>query len=50
MTGKTRGGITVPLRLRETVSILMTSYSVACIITVLPLVTDCATIIMIIRT
>ena len=48
MTDITRGGITVPLQLRGTDSILMTSYSVACIITILLLVTDCVIIIMII--
>jgi len=50
MEGKTGGGITVPLQLRETDSALMTSYSVACIITLLLLVTDCVIIIMIIIT
>jgi hypothetical protein len=46
MTSITRGGITVRLQLRETDNILMTSYSVVCIITVLALVTDCVIIIM----
>lgn len=48
MTGITRGGITVRLKLREMESNLMTSYSVVCIITVLALVTDCVIITMII--
>lgn len=50
MTDITRDGITVPPQLRETDNNLMTSYSVARIITVLPLVTDCVIIIMIIIT
>ena len=48
MTDITRGGITVLLQLRQSDSFLMTSYSVACIITVMPLVTDSVIIVMII--